>query len=74
MRRLTPHLLGFSPFVAHNRAMFKTPNSERKLVAVLSRSDLRIVDKLASRAGISRQEALLQLLRFQLDAPKPTRH
>ncbi len=54
--------------------MLKTPNADHKVVAVLSKSDLKIVDKLASQAGVSREEALLQLLRVQLDAAKTTRH
>jgi hypothetical protein len=41
---------------------------------VLTRSDLEVVDELAAKAGVTREEALLQLLRFQLLKQRWTVH
>jgi len=45
-----------------------------KVTAVLTQADLRIVDVIAAQAGVSREEALKQLLRYELERNARTLH
>lgn len=57
------------------RDMFKPAKlAPHPVTAVLTRSDLEVVDELAAKAGVTREEALLQLLRFQLLKQRWTVH
>jgi len=45
-----------------------------QVTAVLSKTDLKLVDELAAEAGVTREEALRQLLCLQLRKQLPTLH
>lgn len=62
--------------VGYNNPMEKHAKSEREntVTAVLTKADLKIVDRVAAQAGVSRVEALTQLLRYELERNPRTLH
>ena len=62
--------------VGYKWPMEKTAKSEAlgAITAVLTKADLKIVDRVAAQAGVSRVEALTQLLRYELERNPRTLH